>query len=248
MMKANAILQIEQVSKAFGELKALNGVDLRVNYGEFSALIGPNGAGKSTLFNVVTGLLKKDSGKVVFDGVEITKDTPYMITEKGLSRTFQIVSILPRLSVYDNVLAAVLSQKKQMMNFFARGKRLFKEEVFRILELVGLGGEPETVSSNLAHGDKKRLELGIALANDPKMLLLDEPTSGMAPEETGEIMSLIKRLCDEMGLTIFFVEHDMKAVFGWADRVIVLHYGRVVADGLPEDIRNNALVQEIYLG
>lgn len=244
----NIILEAKELSKSFGKLRVLEKISFTLESGILCALIGPNGAGKSTLFNVITGLLKGDEGTVIFEGVNITNETAYDIPRKGLSRTFQIVSIFPMLSLFDNVQAAVISHKKETMNLFSKGKRIFREEVFRLLKLVGLDDKSEIVCGALPHGDKKRLELAIALANEPKMLLLDEPTSGMAPEETEEIMSLIKKLRDNIGLTIFFVEHDMKAVFGWAERIIVLHQGRIIADGTPMEISNNKRVQEIYLG
>jgi branched-chain amino acid transport system ATP-binding protein len=242
------ILELKGLSKSFGELKVLNRVSLTLEPKVLCALIGPNGAGKSTLFNVITGLFKADEGRVFFNGFEITGWEAHAICSAKLSRTFQITSIFNRLSLFDSVQAAIISCNKKTVNLFAKGKKLFRERVFQILDFVGLADKADWVSSALPHGDKKRLEMAIAMANEPKLLLLDEPTSGMAPEETGEIMSLVKRLRDEMGLTFIFVEHDMGAVFGWAERIIVFHQGVVFADGLPIEIRNNKQVQEIYLG
>jgi branched-chain amino acid transport system ATP-binding protein len=242
------ILELKEISKSFGEVKVINRVSLALEPKVLCALIGPNGAGKSTLFNVITGLFKGDEGKVIFDGVEITNWEAHAISSAKLSRTFQITSIFPRLSLFDSIQAAVISCNKKTGDLFSGGRRVFRDRVLQILDFVGLADRAEWTSGALPHGDKKRLELAIALANKPKMLLLDEPTSGMAPEETGEIMNLVKRLRDEMGLTIFFVEHDMGVVFGWAERVIVLHQGAIFADALPIEIRNNKQVQEIYLG
>jgi len=242
------ILQVKELRKSFGDLSVLKGVSLTLEPKVLCALIGPNGAGKSTLFNVITGLFKGNNGKVFFDGRDITDWEAYRISSMKLSRTFQIVSIFNRLSSFDSVQAALISCHKQTLDLLTKGKGLFRGKVLQLLDLVGLGDKAYWPSNALAHGEKKRLELAIALANEPKMLLLDEPTSGMAPDETGEIMSLIKKLRDEMGVTIFFVEHDMRAVFEWAERIIVLHQGAVFADGLPMEIKNDKRVQEIYLG
>jgi len=242
------ILEVKGLSKSFGDLKVLNNVSFTLEPKVLCALIGPNGAGKSTLFNVITGLFKGNGGKVFFDGIDITNLEAYTISSMKLSRTFQIVSIFNRLSLFDSVQSAVISSNKKTLDFFSRGAGIFQERVLQLLDLVGLVDKAYWLSSTIAHGEKKRLELAIALANEPKMLLLDEPTSGMAPDETGEIMSLVKKLRDEMGVTICFVEHDMRAVFGWAERVIVLHQGTIFVDGLPMEIKNNKKVQEIYLG
>jgi branched-chain amino acid transport system ATP-binding protein len=242
------ILEVKGLSKSFGELEVLNNVSFSLEPKTLCALIGPNGAGKSTLFNVITGLFKGSGGKVIFDGIDITNWDAYTICAMKLSRTFQIVSIFNRLSLFNSVQAAVISCNKKTMSLFSKGMGMFGEKVLQLLDIVGLSDKVNWLSGTLAHGEKKRLELAIALANEPKLLLLDEPTSGMAPEETGEIMSVVKRLRDEMGLTILFVEHDMRAVFGWAERIIVLHQGTIFADGLPMEIRNNQRIQEIYLG
>jgi branched-chain amino acid transport system ATP-binding protein len=242
------ILEVKGLSNSFGDLKVLSNVSFNLEPKVLCALIGPNGAGKSTLFNVITGLFKGNSGKVFFDGIDITNLEAYTISSMKLSRTFQIVSIFNRLSLFDIVQSAVISCNKKTLDFFSKGAGIFQEKVLQLLDLVGLVDKAYWLSSTLSHGEKKCLELAIALANEPKMLLLDEPTSGMAPDETGEIMSLVKKLRDEMGVTIFFVEHDMRAVFGWAERVIVLHQGTILVDGLPMEIKNNKKVQEIYLG
>ena len=242
------ILEVKGLSSSFGDLKVLDNVSFSLEPKVLCALIGVNGAGKSTLFNVITGLFKGNGGKVFFDGIDITNLAAYTISSMKLSRTFQIVSIFNRLTLFDSVQSAVMSGNGKTLDFFSRGAGIFKERVLQLLDLVGLVDKAYWLSSTLSHGDKKRLELAIALANDPKMLLLDEPTAGMALDETGEIMSLVKKLRDELGVTIFFVEHDMRAVFGWAERVIVLHQGNVFVDGLPMDIKNNKKVQEIYLG
>jgi branched-chain amino acid transport system ATP-binding protein len=242
------ILETKELCRSFGGVMALRRVNLDLEQGEFRALIGPNGAGKTTFFNVLTGLIKSDSGQVLFNGIPITNRPPHDICCRGLSRTFQIVRIFARVSVFDSVQTAVLSHNKKTLNLFARAKNLFQEEVFRILDIVGLSDKANMASGALPHGDKKRVDMAIALANEPRVLLLDEPTTGMANEETGEIMNLVKSLRDKLGLTICFIEHDMAAVFGFADRITVMNQGSVIADASPMEIKDNEEVQRIYLG
>jgi branched-chain amino acid transport system ATP-binding protein len=242
------ILQTKGLTKSFGGVFAIDQVDFDLEPGTIQALIGPNGAGKTTLFNVITGLFKADDGMVLFDGLDITGWKPYQICHKGLSRTFQIINIFPGLSVFENIQMAVVSHKRETKNLFAWKEKMFREEASQLLEIIGLSDKVDSIGGNMSLGEKKRLEMAIALANEPKLLLLDEPTSGMGPEETTEIMHLVKKLRDELKITICFVEHDMNAVFEWAERITVLHQGKIIAGGSPLDIRNNEQVQRVYLG
>jgi branched-chain amino acid transport system ATP-binding protein len=242
------ILQTKGLTKSFGGVRAIDQVDFDLEPGIIQALIGPNGAGKTTFFNVITGLFKADGGMVLFGGLNITGWKPYQICHKGLSRTFQIINIFPRLSVFENIQMAVVSHKRETKNLFAWKEKMFREEVFHLLEIIGLSDKCDSIGGNMSLGEKKRLEMAIALANEPKLLLLDEPTSGMGPEETTEIMDLVKKLRDELKITICFVEHDMNAVFHWAERITVLHQGKIIASGSPLDIKNNQQVQRVYLG
>lgn len=242
------ILQTKELTKAFGGVYAIQQANFILEPKILQALIGPNGAGKTTFFNLITGLFRADGGSVLFDGLDITNWPPYEICQKGLSRTFQIINIFPQVKVFDSIQMAVLAHKKQTMNIFSWKENMFLKAVYNLLDIVGLTDKADSIGGQMSLGEKKRLEMAIALANEPKLLLLDEPTSGMAPEETSEIMNLIKRLRDELEITICFVEHDMNAVFGWAERITVLHQGRIIADGSPIDIKNNEQVQQVYLG
>jgi branched-chain amino acid transport system ATP-binding protein len=241
-------LQTQKITKDFGKLRAVNNVSLEINKGDIHAIIGPNGAGKSTYFNLVTGYHRATSGKVLFKGKEITHLPAYNRCNLGITRSFQITSIYPKLTVYESVLLALLSHRKVTLNFFTSAKRFFKEEVWRILEDVELADQSNTLGDSISHGDKKRLELAITLGTEPELLLLDEPTCGMSPEETESTMSLINKLSTERGLTILFTEHDMSVVFGIAKRISVLHQGTLLADGSPQAVRASPEVQRVYLG
>jgi branched-chain amino acid transport system ATP-binding protein len=241
-------LQTQGITKEFGKLRAVNEVSLEIFKGDVHAIIGPNGAGKSTYFNLVTGYHRATSGKVLFKGKEITNLPAYSRCNLGITRSFQITSIYPKLSVYESVLMGLLSHRKVTLNFFSSAKKFFKEEVWRILEDVGLADQANVSGDAISHGDKKRLELGITLGTEPELLLLDEPTCGMSPGETETTMIFIKKLVEERGLTILFTEHDMSVVFGIAKRISVLHQGNLIADGKPEEVRANEEVQKVYLG
>lgn len=241
-------LQTQRITKEFGKLRAVNEVSLEIHNGDIHAIIGPNGAGKSTFFNLITGYHRATSGKVLFKGKEITHLPAYERCRLGITRSFQITSIYPKLTVYESVLMALLSHRKITLNFFSPAKKFFKEEVWRILEDVGLTEQAELTGDSLSHGDKKRLELAITLGTEPELLLLDEPTCGMSPEETEATMNLIKKLSVERGITILFTEHDMSVVFGIAKRISVLHQGTLIADGPPEEVRRSEEVQKVYLG
>ena len=242
------ILKVEHLNKAFGGLQATHDVNYEMENGEISAIIGPNGAGKSTFFNLLTGYHRVDSGRVLFQGKDITNWPPHKIARLGIARAFQISNIYLALTTYENIRQAILAQQKKTLNFFTPASRLAKEETRKLLEVAGLSRHADTVAGNLSQGDKKRLELAIALGNKPELLFLDEPTAGMSKEETHEAMNLVTRLNREMQLTILFTEHDMSVVFGYAKRLTVLHQGAIIAEGSPEEVRKNKMAQKIYLG
>jgi branched-chain amino acid transport system ATP-binding protein len=242
------MLRVEGVDKTFGEFLAVNGADLTVGKGELVAVIGPNGAGKTTLFNLITGQLKPEAGRIKFMDEEITRMPPYEICKRGIARSFQIVNIFPRLSVFKNVQVAVISQQRKSNTLFLPAQRMAIEETSRILDSLGLSTKAWETAGSLAHGDQRILEIAIALGNDPKLLVLDEPTAGMSPEETNATMKLIKRLAEERGLTILFCEHDMDVVFGIAQSIMVMHQGRTLIQGKPRQVRENEEVMKAYLG
>jgi len=242
------MLQVEGVMKSFDEFMAVNGANLTVKKGEIVAVIGPNGAGKTTLFHLITGALKRDRGKIIFKGEDISELPPYEICKKGISRSYQIVNIFPRLTLFKNVQVAVLSQQRKSRKLFQPAKNMVVSETMDILESVGLLDKAQGVAGALSHGDQKILEIGIALGNEPELLILDEPTAGMSPEETSATMELIKRLAHQRGLTILFCEHDMDIVFSIAESIMVMHQGRTLIQGRPEEVRKNSFVQEAYLG
>ena len=242
------MLHVEAVNKSFGDFKAVDGANHAVEKGELVAVIGPNGAGKTTLFNLITGQLWPNSGKIIFRGEDISNLPPYEICKKGIARSFQIVNIFPRLSVFGNVQVAVLSQQRKSSLLFPPAQNLATEETKSILESVGLSHKATNIAGALSHGDQKILEMAIALGNEPELLILDEPTAGMSPEETTATLELIKRLAGEWGLTILFCEHDMDVVFTVAQSIMVMHQGRTLIQGNPEEVRGNREVQEAYLG
>jgi branched-chain amino acid transport system ATP-binding protein len=241
-------LQTQEITKDFGKLRAVNNVTLEIKKGDIHAIIGPNGAGKSTYFNLITGYHRATSGKVLFKGKEITNLPSYNRCKLGITRSFQITSIYPKLTVYESVLMGLLSHRNMTLSFLSSAKLFFKEEVWRIIEDVGLADQAHTLGDSISHGDKKKLELAITLGTEPELLCLDEPTCGMSPEETDIAMSLIKKFSEERGLTILFTEHDMSVVFGIAKRISVLHQGTLIADGTPQAVRASEEVQKVYLG
>ncbi len=242
------ILQVEGLTKSFDDFMAVNGANLAVGKGEIVAVIGPNGAGKTTLFNLITGALKRDRGRIVFKGEEISELPPYDICKKGISRSYQIVNIFPRLTVFENVQVGVLSYQRKNSNLFRPAQSLAVKETRSILESMGLSGKETNIAGSLSHGDQKILEIAIALGNEPELLILDEPTAGMSPEETQATMDLVKRLGKQRGLTILFCEHDMDIVFSIAQSIMVMRHGQTILQGTPEEIRSNKEVQEAYLG
>lgn len=242
------MLQVESVDKSFDGFMAVNGAKLIVEKGEIVAVIGPNGAGKTTLFNLITGVLRRDRGKIIFKGEDISELPPYEICKKGISRSYQIVNIFPRLTVFENVQVAVLSLQRKSGKLFHPAKNMFVKETKNILESVGLLGKADRIAGLLSHGDQKVLEIAIALGSEPELLILDEPTAGMSPEETKATLELIKDLAKMRGLTILFCEHDMEIVFSIAKSIMVMYQGRTLVQGEPEEVRKNPLVQEAYLG
>jgi len=242
------LLRVESATMSFDGFVAINNVDLTVEKGQMACIIGPNGAGKSTMFNLITGHLMPTEGKVYFRDQDITGQAPHTICQLGMGRSFQRTNIFPRLSVFDNVQVAVLSHARKSLNFFTPAKNLVQEETYALLEDVGLVDEAQSISGTLSYGFQKQLELGITLASEPELLLLDEPTAGMSPQETVDSIALVERLARERGLTLLFTEHDMDVVFSIADKITVLHQGAVLAEGVPEEVRNDPDVQRIYLG
>jgi len=242
------MLQVEAVVKTFDDFMAVNGANLSVGRGEIVAVIGPNGAGKTTLFNLITGQLKRDRGKILFQGEDISELPPYQICQRGIGRSFQIVNIFPRLTVFGNVQVAVLSQQKKSFYLFRPARNIAVEKTRSLLESVGLLAKEQNIVGSLSHGDQKILEIAIALGNEPELLILDEPTAGMSPEETFATIELIKRLARTRGLTILFCEHDMDIVFSIAQSIMVMHQGRTLIQGTLEEVRNNQEVQVAYLG
>ncbi len=243
-----SLLKTENLSIAFDGFQAVMNVNLTVDKGEIHALIGPNGAGKTTTFNLISGYHRPDKGKVLFMENDITKMPPYKRCRLGLIRSFQRASIYPKLTVYENVLLSFLSFNNLTKRVIAPAKSFMKEEISRALEDTGLSSKMDLPGESLSHGDKKRLDLAIILGTYPKLLMLDEPTAGMGPEETLSTMELIKKLAHERDLTVLFTEHDMGVIFGIATRITVLHQGKVIGVGKPEDVRSDEEVQRVYLG
>ena len=242
------VLETRGLAKAFGGVQAVAGVDLTMPRGEIRALIGPNGAGKTTFFNMLTGQLKADAGEVRFKGERLSGLPPYRVWRRGVSRTFQITATFASLTALENVQVARLSHTRRTYALLARAAGLEVGPARALLAQVGLEGQAGRPAGVLAYGDLKKLELAVALANDPEVLLLDEPTAGMAPAERGALMALTERIARERSLTVLFTEHDMDVVFSVADRIMVLHQGRVIAEGDPAAVRADIEVQRVYLG
>lgn len=244
----SSILRVNSLSKAFGKMKAVDAVTLAIQPGVVTSLIGPNGAGKTTLFNLITGHLRADTGEVIFKGIDITNLPPHTLNRKGLARSFQIVNIFPRHTVLENVQASVISRIGKSSNIVKSAKNVGIDGAFQILDRVGLSEQADYIAGTLSYGDQRIMEIAIALGSEPELVLLDEPTAGMAPEETYATSQLIKRLVSELGLTILVVEHDMDVVFSISETIMVLHEGRMLAQGRPEAVRQNEAVQKVYLG
>jgi branched-chain amino acid transport system ATP-binding protein len=242
------VLQAEGLAKAFGGVKAVDGVSFGVESGRLIALIGPNGAGKTTCFNLLNGQLSSDAGRVTLQGRDITRLSPRAIWRLGVGRTFQITATFASMTVRENVQMALLSHHGQVWNGWSRAREAFVVEADALLAQVGMGAQAERACGILAYGDLKRIELAVALANAPKLLLMDEPTAGMAPGERLELMELTARIAREQGIAVLFTEHDMDVVFAHADRILVLDRGRLIAEGSSAEVRANPAVQAVYLG
>jgi len=241
------IVQTRQLTREFGRLVAVDHVDFSVAAGELRSIIGPNGAGKTTFFRLISGEMPPSSGRILFQGRDITGEPQHRISRLGVAKSYQITNVFPHLSVLENVRVAAQSYRVSF-NFWARATALdgVRARAERILQEVGLGDKQHRVAAHLSHGEKRHLELGIALATEPSLLLLDEPTAGMSPEETDETIHLIRRIA--RGRTVILVEHKMKVVMNISDRVTVLHQGQVLAEGTPAEIRAHERVQQTYLG
>jgi branched-chain amino acid transport system ATP-binding protein len=244
------MLRLEGLKKSFGGLRVTDEVSFDVHPQEIAAIIGPNGAGKTTLFNQITGYLAPDAGHVYLQGQDIVGLTPQAIVKRGVGRAFQIASIFPDETALDNIRVACMSKLEQTRHLWrpAEQFRHATEQAYAILESLGLERQAGRMAFELAHGDQKLLDIGIALVLEPKLLLLDEPTAGMSPEERQLTRQLIKSLWNRYRLTLIFIEHDMDMVFGIAERIMVLNHGMLIADGTPADIRSNKEVIAAYLG
>jgi branched-chain amino acid transport system ATP-binding protein len=242
------LLEVDGLSKRFGGIVASNNISLAIAPGELHAVIGPNGAGKTTLIAQLTGELTPNAGRVRFGGVDITRTPPFRRSLLGLARSFQITSVFPDLTVLDNVALAVQARMGHSFHFWrnARKEPSLREPARAALARVRLDGRDDVIVGTMSHGEHRQLEIAMALASRPRMLLLDEPMAGMGPDESARLVATLRELKNEY--TILLVEHDMDAVFALADRISVLVYGRVIATGLPEDIRNNPEVRQAYLG
>lgn len=243
-----AVLEVAGLAKSFGGVRAVQGVDFAVSAGEMLALIGPNGAGKSTCFNMLNGQLRPDAGRVRLLGRDITGLAPRRVWRLGVGRTFQITATFGSMTVRENVQMALLSHANRLLHAWRPATAAFVTEADALLARVGMAEQAERTSAVLAYGDLKRLELAIALANAPRLLLMDEPTAGMAPRERVALMELTAAIARESGIAVLFTEHDMDVVFAHADRIIVLDRGRLIAEGPPPAVRANPEVQAVYLG
>jgi branched-chain amino acid transport system ATP-binding protein len=242
------LLEVQGLRKSFGGIAAVDGVDLALSRGEVRALIGPNGAGKTTLFNLLTGHLAPDAGAVRFRGERLDGLAPARIWRRGVARTFQIPAVFANLTVLENVQVPLVSRARRTLSLRGRFTTIEQAAATTLLARVGLAGAADRPAGVLAYGDLKKLEVAIALANDPALLLLDEPAAGMAPVERRALMALVEGIARGEGVTLLFTEHDMDVVFTVADRITVLHQGRVIADGEPARVRSDPEVQRVYLG
>jgi branched-chain amino acid transport system ATP-binding protein len=242
------LLSVRNVGKSFGGVRANDSVSFDLGKGELLALIGPNGAGKSTLFNMINGQLRADTGSILFQGRELIGLKPREIWALGVGRTFQVAHPFNSMTVIQNVQVALMSRDRNIFNFWRRGTDYGHDEAMELLCRVSLEDQWNKPCSYMAYGDVKRLELAVALVHKPQLLLMDEPTAGMAPHERNELMALTKRLVVENELSVLFTEHSMDVIFAYSDRVVVLARGRLIAEGTPAEMRVDSKVQEVYLG
>jgi branched-chain amino acid transport system ATP-binding protein len=243
-----SVLAIRSLSKAFGGVRAVNDVSFAIGRGEFLAMIGPNGAGKSTCFNMINGQLEPDAGEILLEGTNIAGLEPREVWRLGVGRTFQVAATFGSMTVVENVQMALISHGHQIYRLWRPAAELHRDRALDLLAQVGMREAADRPSRELAYGDVKRVELAIALANEPRLLLMDEPTAGMAPRERNDLIALVKRLVVERGISVLFTEHSMDVVFAYADRIIVLARGRLIADGNAAAIRDHAQVREVYFG
>jgi branched-chain amino acid transport system ATP-binding protein len=243
-----SVLEVRALSKAFGGVRAVSEVGFAVAQGEFLAMIGPNGAGKTTCFNMINGQLPPDSGEILFEGRDIAGLEPRDIWRLGVGRTFQVAATFGSMTVAENVQMALISHAGEIYRLWQPAAALHRERALDLLAQVGMRDAADRPSHELAYGDVKRVELAIALANAPRLLLMDEPTAGMGARERHELIALVKRLVVERGISVLFTEHSMDVVFAFADRIVVLARGRLIADGAAAAIRDNAQVREVYFG
>lgn len=244
----SAVLAVRDLCKSFGGIEAVNNVNFSVARGELLALIGPNGAGKTTCFNMLMGQLKPSGGDVFLHGNRITGMKPRRVWRMGVGRTFQITGTYQSMTVIENVQMALISHYRRLFAIKPYATRMYRDEAMSLLELVGMPDQAERACSILAYGDLKRLELAIALCHKPSLLLMDEPTAGMAPSERIALMQLTAQIVADRGISVLFTEHDMDVVFAHAQRIMVLNRGELIAEGSAEVIRNDPMVQEVYLG
>jgi branched-chain amino acid transport system ATP-binding protein len=246
-MPDEVLLRTERLTRAFGSLLAVDRVDVAVRRGELRSIIGPNGAGKTTFFRLISGEMAPTGGRIWFDGRDITGLPQHRVARLGVAKSYQITNVFPHLTVLENVRVAAQGYR-HAYDFWSKASRLTgaREQAQALLARIGLAGKAAWPAAHLSHGEKRHLEIGIALAAGPALLLLDEPTAGMSPEETDETMRLIRELAQ--GRTVILVEHKMKVVMKISDRITVLHQGQVLAEGTPDEIRGNTLVQQTYLG